>query len=122
MTWTLEDHEREAIANSATRAFRSDVVDHALSKLRFNDAEISQDDLQKIGEMLFDHAHELLGKYPEANYKSYVLMVMLYFIQGIEEINKPHMQEALTNDRIGINTRVQCAYGIVRYFMNERSG
>lgn len=112
--WTLEDHEREALANAAANEFRSDVVDHALAKLQFNTSEVSDDDLHKIGEKLFDISHQFLGKYPEANYKSYVFMVMLHFIKGIEEMGKPYMQDSLQNDRIGINTRVQFSYDIAR--------
>lgn len=117
--WTLEDHEREALANAAKNEFRADVVDHALAKLQFDTSEISDDDLQKIGGKLFDMTHAFLGNYPEAHYKSYVFMVMLYFIKGIEEMNKPYMQDSLRNDRIGVNTRVQFSYDIARIMMEK---
>jgi hypothetical protein len=117
--WTLENHEREALANAAKNEFRSDVVNHALSKLKFKPLEVPRGDLQKIGEKLFDISHEFLGKYPEANYKSYVFMVMLYFIKGIKEMEKPYMKESLNNDRIGINTRVQFSYDIARIMMER---
>lgn len=117
--WTLEGHEREALTNAARNEFRSDVVNHALAKLQFDTTELSRDDFRKIGEKLFDISHAFLGKYAEATYKSYVFMVMLYFIKGIEEMNKSYMQESLTNDRININTRVQFSYDIARVMMEK---
>jgi len=117
--WVLEDHEREALANAAKNEFRSDVVDHALAKLQFGTTGLSEEGFQEIGEKLFDISHELLGKYPEATYKSYVFMVMLFFIKGIEEMNKPYMKKSLNNERIGINTRIQSAYDITRIMMEK---
>jgi len=118
--WYLEDHEREALAKASTNEFRVKVIDHALSKLNFADENIPEDHLYEIAEKLFDLSHEFLKNYPEAAYKSYVFMVMLYFIKGVDEMHKPYIQDTLRNDRIGINTRVKCIYDITRIVFERK--
>lgn len=115
MAWVVNKTDREAFQSTMDDDFREKVVKHALSKLSFKNQDINQRELSTIGNAIYsEYVAPYLNKYEDANYSSYVFMVMLYFIKGINEMNKPYMQDSLQNDRIGINTRVYCAYRITR--------
>lgn len=116
MVWILEDHERAALASVSHDKFRQDVIAHARRKAVFK-PELSEHDYQKIAEMIFSRVHSFLGRYPNATYDSYVRMMLVYFIRGIEQVEGPYMQATLQNDRIAINTRAQIAYDLTKVFM-----
>ena len=118
MAWVITKKDREVFSDITLSNFRDKVVSHALSKLEFNETNLADKDLFKIGSGIFDqHVHKYLGQYDEASYASYVFMVMLYFIKGIDEMEKPYIQDTLTNNRIGINTRVKCVYNITKMIL-----
>ena len=100
--------------------FRRDVIAHVRRKARF-DPELSDHDYRKIAEMMFERVHAFLGRYPNATYDSYVLMMLTYFVRGIEQVEGEHMQATLRNDRIGINTRARVAYDLTKVLMRELS-
>ena len=120
MVWILEDHERAALASVSHNKFRRDVISHVRRKAIFT-PELSQHDYQKIAEMMFSRVHSFLGRYPNATYDSYVMMMLVYFVRGIEQVEGPDMQATLRNDRIGINTRARVAYDLTKVFMKVLS-
>ncbi|MEP3344967.1 MAG: hypothetical protein ABJN34_03765 [Litoreibacter sp.] len=80
---------------------------------------MSRDQFEVIGNSLFDRTQDFLKDHPTASYDSYVLMMILYFIRGIETMEGPDLQATLRNPRIGINTRVRVVYDVTRYLMKE---
>ncbi|MEM9871398.1 MAG: hypothetical protein AAF822_09075 [Pseudomonadota bacterium] len=118
LTWILEDHERAALASVAHGKFRKGVIAHARRKARFT-PELSDHDYQKIAEMIFRRVHAFLKPEQTATYDSYVLMMLVYFIRGIEQVEGPDMRATLQNRRIGINTRARVAYDLTKVFMQE---
>lgn len=116
--WTIEDHERAALAQAQKDNFREDVVDHVLAKLQLPEA----DDAGRLRENVrtqYDNADTLLGKYPNATYKSYVFMTLIYSVLPAEVMASKEPWTWLENDRVGINTRVELAYHIMRDAMKE---
>jgi len=118
LVWVLEDHERDALAAVSLDKFRDKVIAHARRKAVFSPA-LSDPDYQRIADHIFDRVHGFLGAYPNASYDSYVRMMLVYFTHGIAQVEGPHMQESLRNDRIGINTRAMISYELVREMMRR---
>ncbi|WP_298258171.1 hypothetical protein [uncultured Litoreibacter sp.] len=80
---------------------------------------MSRDQFEVVGNALFDRTHAFLKDHPSASYDSYVLLVLLYFIRGVEAMEGPDLQATLRNSRIGINTRVRVIYDVTRYLIKE---
>lgn len=118
MKWVLEDHERDALNGVAFANFRAKVIAHARRKAQFT-PEISDADYDTLARYIFAKVHAFLGRYESASYDSYVLMMLVYFTRGVENVEGRDMQASLRNDRFGINTRVRISYELVKVFIRE---
>lgn len=89
--WFLEDSERAALEGVSLDAFKRDVIAHARRKLvlsrTMDDAEWA-----RVAGAMFDRTHGWLKAYDTVLYESYVFMVMLYFIRGIDGIGADYVQ------------------------------
>lgn len=118
MAWILEENERDALAAVSLDRFRQRVITHTRRKASLR-PELSVSDFDKVAQMLFERVHALLGRYKTASYDSYVLMMLVYFGRGIDQVEGRDMQASLRNDRFGINTRVRVSYDLMKVFMQE---
>jgi hypothetical protein len=116
--WIIEDSEREALSDHAVNQFRARVVQHCYEKAQL-EPPLPRDQFEVIGNALFDRTHAFLKDHPSASYDSYVLMVLLYFIRGIEAMEGPDLQTTLRNSRIAINTRVRVVYDVTLYLIKK---
>lgn len=118
MVWILEDHERDALAAVSLDRFRRRVLDHVRRKVRL-EPELSDEDYDKVAGLLFERVRAFLAPYETATYDSHVMMMLVYFGRGIDQVEGADMQVLLRNDRIGINTRVRVSYELMKVFMRE---
>ncbi len=115
--WTLEDHERAALADASQLRARKEVVDHARAKLALPD-DVDEAALRGDLERSYDQADQFLRDYPNSSYKSYVFMTLIYTTLKPEVMRSPEPWIWLKNDRVGINTRVDLAYRMTKQTVN----
>ncbi|MEM1375489.1 MAG: hypothetical protein AAGF78_14015 [Pseudomonadota bacterium] len=115
----ISDAQRLAANAGRKDAFRQKVISHALQKVQFA-TPARDDDVNSVADLLYDYVDWYLKDHERATYDSYVMMMVVYFIRGIDAVHGPDMQATLQNPRIGINTRVRVAYEISKVFL--RSG
>ncbi|MEL6678415.1 MAG: hypothetical protein AAFQ51_06885, partial [Pseudomonadota bacterium] len=115
--WTLEDHNRQALAAAQRALAREDIVDHARAKLDLpavvDEATLRQDPIRA-----HDRAAGFLKRYPEASYKTHVLAPLIFTLLRDEVLKAPEPWVWLKNDRVGVNTRVDLAYRIMKSTVN----
>lgn len=116
--WFLEDHERAALAQVSLDAFKADVIAQARAKISFRETP-SEDDFQAAARLVFDRTHDVLRAYDTATRDSYVRLVVVYFLRGIDGMNGDDIQQTLLNERIGINTRVKFIYDLNKLMFRE---
>lgn len=118
MVWTIEEHERSALANAHKERFRKEVVEHVLAKLKVPDL-VEGEELRRRVDEQYEKADAFLSLHPKATYKSYVFMTLIFCVLPPDIMETPEPWVWLNNMRIGINTRVNLAYKITRTTINR---
>jgi hypothetical protein len=98
--------------------FRDEVIAHARRKAVFT-PDLSDQDYDKLAQFIYLRVDNYLRNYETITYDSYVRMMLVYFMRGVEQVEGPHMQPTLRNEHFGINTRVQVAHDLCKRFMHE---
>ena len=114
----ITNQQREPYLQSLRDHFRAEVIAHAKRKAVFAPS-LTDDDYEKIAHFTFDRVDAYLRNHETATYDSYVRMMLVYFIRGIDQVEGPDMQATLLNEHFDINIRAQCAYDITRLFMER---
>ena len=116
--WTLENHERQALAAAQRALAREDIVDHGRAKLDLP-AVVDKATLRQDLIRAHDQARGFLNRYPEASYRTYVLATLICTLLRDEVLKAPEPWVWLKNDRVGANTRVDLAYRIMKSTVNR---
>ena len=118
MPFRITNQQREPYLQSLRDDFRAEVMAHARRKAVFEPA-LTDHDYNKAAHFIYDRVDAYLKNYETVSYDSYVRMMLVYFIRGIDQVEGPDMQATLLNEHFDINIRVLSAYDITRLFMEK---
>jgi hypothetical protein len=118
LAFVLTDKQRAPNQQYLKEDFREKVIAHVRRKVVLV-PEPTADDYEKIAVFLYQRVDAYLRNYETATYDSYVRMLVVYFLRGIDQVEGPAMQATLRNEHFGINTRVQVAYDLSRLFLEK---
>lgn len=115
--WRIEDHELAALAEVSRDRRKEATIDHVRAKLVLPEG-VDEKALKTDLGRSYDLAERFLAPYPEASYKSYVFMALVFTLLKPEVMSSPEPRVWLNNRQIGINTRVDLAYRIMKATVN----
>ena len=108
----------DQIAASRRADFKRKVIDHTFRKIDLS-SDTRPADLASLADVIFEKVSAFLDPYPTATYESYVMMMVVYFIRGFDDVEGRDTQATLRNNRFGINTRVRVCYELAKIFLRR---